>query len=247
VAGCNAGDTSSTFKEAVIRRINYYRAMAGLPNVTWTSDSSKAANAQAAALMMAANGQLSHGPPNSWKCYSDAGKSGAGSSNLAGGNDGPDAMDAYMRDNGGNNAPVGHRRWMLYPPRLEMASGDVPNWNALFVFGKTGSRPSSPNFVPYPNPGFFPRPLNSLRWSFSMSGANFANATVSVNQGSSSITANIVHRGGGYGDPSLVWEMPSTAFQNPTNTDQRFDVTLESVVVSGAAKSFSYSVTLVNP
>lgn len=249
VANCVAGDTSSAFKETVIRRINYYRSMAGLPNVTWTSDASKASNAQAAALMMAANGKLSHDPPKdgSWKCDTASARAGAGSSNLAGGNDGPDAIDAYMRDNGGNNAPVGHRRWILYPPRLEMASGDVPNWNALFVFGKTGTRPSSPAFVPFPNPGFFPRPLNSSRWSFSMTGANFTNATVSVKQGASSMSVNVVHRGGGYGDPTLVWEMPGSAFQNPTNADQRFDVRLENVVVGGVEKSFDYAVTLVNP
>src|SRR3546814_12342301 len=41
------------------------------------------AGAQRAALIMSANGALSHHPTTSWKCYSSSGAAAAGKSNLA--------------------------------------------------------------------------------------------------------------------------------------------------------------------
>ena len=77
-------------------RINYFRAMAGLPgdvvfDTTWN------AQCQEAALMMIAEGNLSHSPPTGWACYSADGATAAGKSNLALGNHGPGAIDAYIR------------------------------------------------------------------------------------------------------------------------------------------------------
>jgi hypothetical protein len=245
--GCKAGITSSSFKEATLRRVNFYRAMAGLPSVTWVSSGASPDNVQQAALMMASNGTLSHTPPTSWKCYSDAGKAGAGSSNLAGGNDGTDAMDAYMDDGGNNNTAAGHRRWMLFPPRLEMASGDVPGWNALYVFGKSGTRPASPAFVAYPTPGFFPRALlpSSSRWSFSIPNANFTNATVIVRNGVTALPVTKLPIQNGYGDNTVVWEINTTTF--PKTGDVTINVTLEKVAINGADQTFTYTTTIITP
>jgi hypothetical protein len=64
---CNAGDTNLSFRDAVLLRINYFRAMAGVPATVTFSDTYNAMDQQAA-LMMSVNGQLSHNPPTTWTC-----------------------------------------------------------------------------------------------------------------------------------------------------------------------------------
>src|SRR3982751_1361229 len=68
VAGCNPGTTNVEHQQAVIARINYFRALTGLPAVTLLG-STETAQDQAAALIMSANNALSHGPPARWLCY----------------------------------------------------------------------------------------------------------------------------------------------------------------------------------
>src|SRR3954471_13657328 len=63
-----AGDTSSLYKEAVLLRINFFRALAGVPAAI-TLNSAYSAKDQQAALMMSANGALDHFPPASWMSY----------------------------------------------------------------------------------------------------------------------------------------------------------------------------------
>jgi len=58
-----AGNTSQEYKDAVRRRINYFRAMAGVP-ATISFNSTFSAKSQQAALIMSANNSLSHFPPN---------------------------------------------------------------------------------------------------------------------------------------------------------------------------------------
>ena len=51
---CSPGSTDLNFRLAVLRRVNYFRAMAGVPaGVTFSDDSNR--KAQAAALMMSVN------------------------------------------------------------------------------------------------------------------------------------------------------------------------------------------------
>ncbi len=102
VDACIPGETSQAFKEAVIRRVNYYRAMAGVPAEV-TLNAGYSARAQEAALMMSAEGALSHTPDAGWACYSGDGDAAAGKSNLSLGRSGWDAVSGQMRDNGDNN------------------------------------------------------------------------------------------------------------------------------------------------
>ncbi|MBP9903402.1 MAG: CAP domain-containing protein, partial [Verrucomicrobia bacterium] len=68
VATCTPGTNSTAFKEAVLRRINWFRAMAGMPAAV-TLDPTLNAKDQEAAVIMSRNGALSHHPPTSWSCY----------------------------------------------------------------------------------------------------------------------------------------------------------------------------------
>src|SRR3954468_6094984 len=122
----NAGDTSAAFKEAVRLRINFFRALVGVPaDITFSGTFN--AKAQQAALMMSANNTLQHvGIPPSWTFYTAAGAEGAANSNLYLGDFGPRAVTGYIADKDDNNTAVGHRRWLIYPQTLQMGTGDVP-------------------------------------------------------------------------------------------------------------------------
>jgi hypothetical protein len=257
-AACTAGVTSAAFKDAVAHRINYFRAMAGVPPVITFADAANL-KAQAAALMMSANGNLSHSPPSSWKCYSSTGAAGAGSSNLAMGAYGWNAITMYMRDPGSGNTASGHRRWILYPPTLVMGTGDVPGggsyWstNSLVVFGYAVSSPAPAprdGFVAWPPAGYVPYPLVFARWSFSVAGADFSAATVSMSSNGSPISVTQSPIANGYGDNTLVWiplGLGDSANWPAISADATYNVTVSNVKISGAPRSFSYSVTVFNP
>lgn len=77
-----------------------------------------------AALMLAANGSLSHAPPASWRCHSAAGAKALADSLLSGGVTARNlafhtpAQDiiAWLTDNNATAADsIGHRRWLLDP------------------------------------------------------------------------------------------------------------------------------------
>ncbi|MDX2080056.1 MAG: CAP domain-containing protein [Terrimicrobiaceae bacterium] len=246
----NAGTTSAAFREDVRRRVNFFRAMAGLP-ADVAFDNEKAAKCQQAALMFAANGELNHNPPLSWLFYSAAGAEAAGSSNIHLGRFGPEAIDDYMEDPGDNNAPVGHRRWILYPESVEMATGDVPStpgkWsaNSLWVVGNFG--PSQPlRFVSWPNAGFIPRRLVPPRWSLSRRDANFASAVVTMKQGSSVVPVTVISRtDNGFGDNTIVWE-PQTLITN-SDADIPYEVTVSGITGNGVPGSHTYTVRVFNP
>ncbi len=78
----SAGTTSAAFQAAEQLRINWYRAMAGLP-ADIAFDTTEGADDALAALMMSANNALDHTPPTGWQLYSAQGDMAAGNSNLA--------------------------------------------------------------------------------------------------------------------------------------------------------------------
>jgi uncharacterized protein YkwD len=255
-ANCVLGVNSTNHKEATLRRVNYFRAMAGLPGVV-ALDDTRSTKCIRAAMMMSAHGGLSHNPPGTWTCYSADGAEAAGKSNLALGREGPGAVDLYMDDHGPGNEPVGHRRWILYPPQVVMGTGSVPaqsgksSANALWVLAQPfGARPPSPEFVAWPSPGFFPYqllPRFSSRWSFSRPNASFGGTTVSVTQNGTPLTVNIVSTAdNGYGDNTLVWTVAGVPTSAPT-ADRSYEVTLSNVLIDGSSRSFSYTVTVIDP
>ena len=255
------GDTSAAYKEATLLRINFFRALAGVPsNVTLNSTYN--AQDQSAALMMSANGALQHtGIPTSWMFYTTAGAIAAESSNLALGLAGPAAINGYMADNGAGNQDLGHRRWLLYPQTREMGTGDVPGngtfaaANSLWVidgqFG--GARPATRTTqVPYPAAGYTPYQLVWPRWSFTYPGADFSTATVTMTRSGAAISAVIENRTGNYGEPTLTWvynnqnSALATAHPRPT-ADTTYTVNVNGVRLGAATQNFSYNVIVFDP
>ena len=125
VATCTPGTTSALSKTNTINRINYFRKLAGLSNTVILDQNAHEANCQAAALIMDANDNLSHSPPNNWSCWTQAGSNGAGSSNLALGAHASGAISLYMIDPGSGNEPAGHRRWILNSRATKFGTGST--------------------------------------------------------------------------------------------------------------------------
>jgi hypothetical protein len=255
VAGCVAGDTSAAYKDAVLRRINWYRAMAGVPAQVQL-DPTFNRKAQQAALVMAANRNLSHSPPSTWTCNNADATQGAGSANLALGSAGPDSIVGYIEDSGSNNAAVGHRRWLLYPQTQTMGTGDVTGavlTNALWVFDNRfgAARPSvRDEFVAWPPPGHVPHPTVYPRWSFSYPGADFSAATVTMTENGVPIGTRKEAVSAGAGENTLVWfpgaYTDGMAWARPS-TDTRYQVQLNGVRINGVERNFSYTVTVFDP
>lgn len=142
IPACNAGMLADSVRERVLQLVNRIRGIHGLSPVTYNREFEP--EVMETSLMMAANGQLSHDPPSSWKCYTDKGANGAKHSNLHGG-----MMSRYLqfltpeqivtgwltdvRNASGDN--VGHRRWLLDPFLQNISFG--------LVSGRVGSAMTS--------------------------------------------------------------------------------------------------------
>lgn len=227
------GDTAQAYKDAVRRRINYFRAMAGIP-ATITFNSTYNGKAQAAALIQSANpwsllqpGESPHQPPSNWVYWTQDGYDGSDNSNLSQGSAGPDAIVGYIHDHGGNNQAVGHRRWLLFPQTEVMGTGDVPGIpnvsnrvaaNSTWVFDGNGGNPRPAvrdTFVAWPPEGYVPHKLVFPRWSLSLDEPKtaFASATVTMTRAignGSPQSINVVKEPlkpdfGSIGESTLVW------------------------------------------
>lgn len=266
LAACSAGTTADPFKEAVQLRINYFRAMAGVPAAITFSDIFSA-KSQQAALMMSKNNELSHDPPHNWPCYTADGDEAAGKSNLALGFFGAGAISGYVLDHGGNNSAAGHRRWLLYPQTQLMGTGDIPGAsghyaaNSLWVSDSNSGNPrpvTRDDFVAWPPPGYVPYQVVYPRWSLSYQGADFRSATVTMIRDGASLPVRLEQLKPDYGSPSMIGEntlvwIPDNMDTNSTDSfprpaaDAPYTVTVGNVLIGGAPRSFSYTVTLFDP
>lgn len=262
IANCVPGTNSPAFQEAVLRRINWFRAMAGLP-ATVTFNAGENVQCQAAALLMSANTNLMHnGIPPTWHCFSTAGTNAAANSNLALGNSGPDAITAYIWDFGANNYYVGHRRWILYPQTQVMATGDVPaqgnfsSANATWIFDANigGPRPvTRTDFIAWPPAGYVPSPVVYPQWSFSLTNADFSAATVNFKSNGVSVAVVKQPTLANVGENTLVW-YPASLNPNNASTvfpfsgaDTVYSVAISNVITDNGLNNYSYNVTVFDP
>jgi uncharacterized protein YkwD len=209
---CTAGTTSQAYRNAELATVNAMRSLSGVAPVA--EDTTWSAQAQQAALMMAAQGELSHFPDASWACFTQEGADAAGQSNLFLGVMGPAAQVGYVQDPGGSNDFVGHRRWILCPTSTKLGFGDVPTANATKVFGGGATAWSARDgFVAWPNPGLVPAALADARGlldRFSLqvqSGHSVGGATVSItsSNGVPVTIEDLVLDNVSYCSPAVVW------------------------------------------
>ncbi len=253
IATCAPGTTDLTHQNAVLGRINYFRGLVDLPPVTLLTEP-QTAQSQAAALMYSANNALSHSPPSNWLCYSTVGAIGAANSNIALGVNGVQAVDLYVDDPGSGNTAAGHRRWILFPPRGSMATGDAAQnganqpANALYVFGPTTTRPATPAGIAWPPAGFVPYrnlPGNSNRWSYSYPGADFAGASVTMIGPAGPIPVTVEPVDVGYGDNTIVFRPTNVPYTKPS-ADTGYTIAISGIGGSAPA-SVQYTVIVIDP
>lgn len=143
-----AGVLSEETQAKGIAMVNQLRFVAGLGEVTLDTDAIKAM--QAAALVSAANGSLSHSPKQpsgmSEELF-EAGLQGAGSANLSFGRGSINRaiLAGWMGENSsaGSLAGVGHRRWILNPRMTKTAFGAVGSYCSMYIFDRSGHSKAS--------------------------------------------------------------------------------------------------------
>jgi hypothetical protein len=128
VRACKAGTLSQAARDRALARLNFLRVLVGLPAVPY--DAAHDADVQAASLIFAANAAISHTPDGGWTCYTPAGASGAGSSNIAvraKSSSFTPTPESFI-DQWGDDVDVsslGHRRWLVDPFLSQIAFGMV--------------------------------------------------------------------------------------------------------------------------
>jgi hypothetical protein len=259
---CIPGTNSTDFQNATLCRINWFRAMAGIPAAV-TFDSNESTQDQAGAQIMSKNNALQHiGIPPTWGCFTVGGTNAADHSNLAIGSDGPDSITSYIWDFGGNNTAAGHRRWILFPQTQVMGAGDVPvegsfnSANATWIFDANlnGPRPAtSQPFVSWPPAGFVPCQLAFPQWSFALSNADLSAAAVTMKSNGVSVAMSLQPYQNNVGEDTIVWvpmgldaTSPGTTFPFG-GTDTVYSITVTNIKVGVSTIGFTYSVTLFDP
>ncbi|MFK7811046.1 MAG: CAP domain-containing protein [Maribacter sp.] len=241
-ASCESGDVPQATMDKILMRLAYFRKAAGLNN-TILENTTKSEKAQDAALMMKSNGTLSHSPPNSWSCFSESGKEGAGNSLLTQVRN-AEAIDSYVRDQGSDNGPVGHRRWLLWPKLQEIGIGNTDATNAIWVLGNAGTPPAdAPEFISWPPEGHTPKQLAYPRWSFSIASADFTGASITMKDGNNQvISLEIEELNNQFGDRTIVW-VPAIN-TNVLTEDTTYTITISDVEIDDQMETFDYQITL---
>jgi len=273
IASCNPGSVSPAYLASVLTRINYYRTMAGVPDVTFngtdagTSTDPNNAEAQAAALMESANNFLQHTPPQAGtNCWTQQAFNGSSSSNLfetdsaaPGATGGPGIDDLMMDENA-----LGHRRNMLNPLITQMGAGAVPatpgfNGSLAQLVLTAQNGPPDPSPVAWPPSGYVPYQVVYPIWSFSLPNANFSGATVSTTLNGNPVTTQINcldpttnPNCGLFSEPAISWSLPNNVAVGSTwpkpAEDDTYAVTIKNVVVNGGApQNFTYNVVIFDP
>ncbi len=219
------------------------RWLADLPAVT--TEDARNQQAQACALMMTANGMLSHSPPKDWKCYSDLGAMGASTSNISGG-PGVASVLGYMVDSG-NETTFGHRRIILSNELGPIGLGSAGRDGSSCMQNIGGTGKASKAWTAWPSPGAFPiqayrdvygRSLDDSGWSIQSKAIDFSAAQVQVTTAGAAAPVKVEQLTGNYGNTKAIRILPQ-GWKAAAGK-------VYSVSVSGLATPITYEVQLVD-
>jgi hypothetical protein len=259
-AGCVPGTVNAQFVADSLTAVNVFRAMTGMASVTFGSSTSFPTagsgnvDCQRGALMLHAANTLSHNLPPGSPCWTAAGNAALGTANLASGLVGAGGVELLLDDGDGD---LGHRRWMLHEPQLQMAMGATSNFMVLDVMGVMATGPRT-RFSAWPPAGFVPWQWAYSSWSFAVPGvnqspfnpatqANYANASVSVTQNGNPVP--IVTRIPGQCifcyDNAIAWTFNPPLVAGPGMNDTPYVVTISNVA-NTAQSTYTYTVTLID-
>jgi hypothetical protein len=238
VAACDAGDVAAPGRVNALRQVNLFRYLAGLPEVT--ESAAKTATAQACALMLEANRALSHEPPATWTCFTQAGADGAGQSNIAT-VAGVAAVDLYMADPG-NATTIGHRRWILSNSLDTVGLGSAARYSCLQVLGGRGNAGKA--YTAWPPAGEVPLEALAVRggvdatgWTIQSDSINLGSAQVTVTDAGVDLPVMVVQLGANYGSRWALRFVPQGWGAQAGHT--------YAVSVAGTSPAISYSVAVL--
>lgn len=238
---CKPGSFDEESKDHALKLVNLYRSLAHLPQVT--RNPAFDTKAQACALIMRANGKLSHTPTKAWKCWTQDGATAAKKSNISTG-PGVRSVDRYMVDTGANNAAsLGHRRWILSRSLDKIGIGSTPKGSCLWVIGGKGKSPRK--WVAWPNDGEVPLAafsqgggsIDQTGWSLQSDTISFASAKITVTVAGKERPVKQRLLKNNYGSKyAIAW--------NPNGWKAEAGVTYR-VAVTKAAVDFAYEVKVL--
>lgn len=273
---CMKGEINSEAYKKVMQRINYFRRMAGVPDVIELNDSLNEV-AQAAALIMYANNYLTHEPTKNLKCYSDIGYDGASTSNLSSLIKGEysQIIADEMEDGGANNKDCGHRAWILKASTKMMGFGATIGSYALCVINRTTNHKPIPDFYSWPPNGYVPYQVVYNKWSFYIPEGeiDFSKTKIEMTVDGKPIRCSILSRNGNFGDPSITWNVSRLKeefnymflskkenkfiaysmdekkkyFIKQQLLDKKISVKITDVKINNELKNFEYDVDIFDP
>ncbi len=255
LATCYAGVLKQVEKIKVQDTLNYLRRLHGLKPVSYQY-SDDIFEAQAA-LIMAANMNLSHTPDSTWLCYSADGASGAGTSNLIlqSGSFTPSSEKQvfdYLVDL--NVGTLGHRRWVIYPFLKYTTFGRVDGSNVMggalkVIFAqKQNLADLTADFVAYPV-GRYPTAFFDKSWYLNFqilidkinywnnSDVNYLSGWIEIisEAGETLATNSQYYDNAGYGlNNNLQWKVTGL------KDNIRYNVFIHDLIVAGVTKSYAY-------
>lgn len=223
-----AGDISQGAREQTLLRINIYRRMVGVQPVTMSDDYNF--KAQAAAVLCAANNDLSHSPPSTWKFYNPVAAEGCRGCELTSSAI-PHGIVDFMIDFGPNNQAVGHRSGVLEPGLEKIGIGSAPGhsssvlrlgvtalWDSIVTAEPRLAEP----FLTWPTKGYTPFYLFPGRWSieipdvFTTAFATFEDASIALTKNGQSVPVTTWMRRAGSG---MIFTLDGTSEGRSENVE----------------------------
>lgn len=261
IPACRGGRLHENAIREAWQALNGIRSLHGLAPVE--TDRYDTAATQAA-LMLAANGSLSHSPPVSWRCHTAAGAQALAGSLLSGGVTARNiafhtpAQDiiAWLTDNNAANDSIGHRRWLLDPflgkvayARVSGSTGGrkVTVASVLHVTGI--ARPAAgPELIAYPYQDY---PSRFFHADSLLSLSLLVDRQRRQGNAAVDFSAARVRIASASGEPLRVRDIASDrqAFGLPNNLQfrpvgirhgVRYEVSVDGVRVGGLQKSYRY-------
>lgn len=240
-ATCEAGDLSDPALANTLKQVNLARFLADLPAVQ--HDPSLDQHAQACSVLMAANGDLSHEPPATWKCWNAEADDAAKHCNLSTAR-AVQSVGSYLIDSG-NDTTLGHRRWILSNSLGPIGIGGTSSASCLWVIGGSGN--AGKTWTAWPAPGVFPLQaftsgwgpsLDVTGWSIQSDALNLDNATVQVTAAGVAMAVKTRVLAPYYGSLKAIAFTPQ-GWQAQAGTTYH-------VAVTGAGQDFAYDVQVAD-
>jgi hypothetical protein len=264
--GCKKGKISEDTYKKVLQRINFFRRMAGVYD-SIQFDNAQNTEAQAAALIMHANNQLSHSPTKGMKCYSEEGYQGAHTSNLSLLINGQYSrfITDQLEDDGAGNEKCGHRSWILFSQSGKMGFGATNTSYALKVINEARNENKIPEYYSWPPKGFVPFQLIYKRWSFYIPGrqVDLSKAKVEMLVDGKPVRCLPPVTNKQFGDNSIIWNVmgiesdysysyysmdaKKAAFQKLNLFNKKILVKISNVMIGKETKNFKYEVSVFDP